>query len=262
MPDQGCHPLQAVTFDVGNTLLFAEPSVGTQYARAAGRCGLEFPAAGADERFLMAWRTAASTHQGLIYGRDHEDAKVFWCRVIARTFDGLEPPPESMLRRLVEDLYTTFSRAGAWRLTPAWAELLRACRFRGLRVGLISNWDIRLRPLLSELGLLASVDAVVISAEHGVEKPDPQIFARGVRQLGVAPAACLHVGDGWREDVCGGAAAGLQTVWFNPVGLARPGPLPAGACEVRDLNEVLARLSVPEVEPRVEVQPRRPGSVS
>jgi FMN phosphatase YigB (HAD superfamily) len=46
-----------------------------------------------------------------------------------------------------------------------------------LRIGFVSNWDLRLRNLLAELGLLDLADAVVISAELVSEKPDPLLQA-------------------------------------------------------------------------------------
>lgn len=41
----------------------------------------------------------------------------------------------------------------------------------------------------------ALFDAVVISSEVGMRKPDPRIFAHAVEQIGLAPEACVFVDD-------------------------------------------------------------------
>jgi putative hydrolase of the HAD superfamily len=70
---------------------------------------------------------------------------------------------------------------------------LRAARAAGLKTGLLSNsWGMSLYPraLLEEV-----FDALVISGEVGVRKPNPAIFALMSERLGVAPRRCVFVDD-------------------------------------------------------------------
>jgi putative hydrolase of the HAD superfamily len=69
----------------------------------------------------------------------------------------------------------------------------------------VSNigWD--LRPVFREHGLDRYVGAYVLSYEHGIQKPDPRLFATACDALGIAPEDTLMVGDDRRAD--GGAAA-------------------------------------------------------
>ena len=69
------------------------------------------------------------------------------------------------------------------------------CVRAGIKLAVVSNFDTRLRPLLASLGILHLFDAVVISAEIGVEKPNPTIFEAACQQLDVRPEAAVHVGD-------------------------------------------------------------------
>ena len=69
----------------------------------------------------------------------------------------------------------------------------------GLKLGIVSNFDTRLRPILKELSLDQLFDAIVISAEVGVEKPNPTIFEAACQQLGVLPEEAVHVGDDRRH---------------------------------------------------------------
>jgi epoxide hydrolase-like predicted phosphatase len=70
---------------------------------------------------------------------------------------------------------------------------VRAFRARGVRTGLVSNsWGVDNydRAAFPEL-----FDAVVISAEEGIRKPDPEIYALGAQRLGLAPEECVFVDD-------------------------------------------------------------------
>ena len=89
--------------------------------------------------------------------------------------------------------------------TPTPPRCCGALRERGIGVGVVSNigWD--LRPVFRDHGLDRYVDAYVLSYEHGIQKPDPRLFAAACEALGVDPRDALMVGDDRRAD--GGAAA-------------------------------------------------------
>jgi len=76
---------------------------------------------------------------------------------------------------------------------PGVVDALRRLRSRGLALAVVSNWDVGLHEHLSHLGL--RFDAVVTSAESGIRKPDPRIFALVLERLRVAPERALHIGD-------------------------------------------------------------------
>ena len=111
-----------------------------------------------------------------------------------------------------------------WRphhaLEPAVIDLLDALRERGLKVGLVSNLfdpPHLMRELFAEIGLLARLDAIALSAEVGKRKPSPAIFEAALAQAGVAADEAVMVGDRLREDVGGAQALGMATIqarWF------------------------------------------------
>jgi putative hydrolase of the HAD superfamily len=86
----------------------------------------------------------------------------------------------------------------------------------GLRLAVVSNWDVALTGYLEQLGLAPRFDAVVTSAEAGAPKPDPRIFRLALERLGVRPERALHVGDS-EADEEGARAAGMA---FAPAPLA------------------------------------------
>lgn len=82
---------------------------------------------------------------------------------------------------------------------------------RGVRIGVVSDFSFDLRPAIAEHGFAPFVDAVVISFEHGFQKPDPRMFTTALDLLEVSADETLMVGDRASHD---GAAAtvGIDTL--------------------------------------------------
>jgi epoxide hydrolase-like predicted phosphatase len=57
-------------------------------------------------------------------------------------------------------------------------------------------------------------DVIVISAEEGVAKPDPEIFRRALSRLGVAPNETIFVDDR-RKNVAGAQQIGMHAIRFT-----------------------------------------------
>jgi putative hydrolase of the HAD superfamily len=106
---------------------------------------------------------------------------------------------------------------------------LQVLRERGTRLVVVSNWDVSLHEVLARLELTPLLDGIVTSAEAGVRKPSPEIFAL----VGALPA--IHVGDSLEEDVAGARAAGIEPVLIRRGG----GPGPLGVRTIASLAELL-----------------------
>jgi putative hydrolase of the HAD superfamily len=104
--------------------------------------------------------------------------------------------------------------------------VFRTLRRRGHRLGLISNWDQRLRPVLGGLDLDVWLDPIVISCEVGAEKPDPAIFRIALDAARAQPSEALMVGDAPAADIEGARGVDMPGVLLNPGGWYR-GPLPS-----------------------------------
>jgi putative hydrolase of the HAD superfamily len=87
-------------------------------------------------------------------------------------------------------------------------DLIRTVRQAGLRTALLSNsWGGSYpKHLFPEL-----FDAVVISAEVGMRKPEERIFLLAAELLGLAPAECVFIDD-IQENIVAAEAAGLVGV--------------------------------------------------
>jgi len=66
--------------------------------------------------------------------------------------------------------------------------------------------------------------AVVISEEAGVAKPDPRIFEPALKKIGISAGQVLYVGDSVTSDMAAARNAGMDFCWFNPGRV----PVPAG----------------------------------
>jgi putative hydrolase of the HAD superfamily len=193
-----------VFFDVGGTLLHPWPSVGEIYARIASRRGISRNAGELERSFRESWRALKTT--GLTVSR-----KDWWRQLVLRTL-GCENDA------CFEELYETFARPEAWRLYPDALDALREARSRGLHVGVISNWDSRLRPLLNAMGIAVLLDSITVSCEVGVEKPEAGIFQAALVVAHVPAREALHVGDSYDEDIAGAEAVGMQAVLVDRSG--------------------------------------------
>jgi putative hydrolase of the HAD superfamily len=89
---------------------------------------------------------------------------------------------------------------------------LTAWRDQGLRLVVVSNWDVSLHDVLDRVGIAPLLDAILTSAEAGVSKPSAAIFTRALRLAECPPSQALHVGDSFAEDVVGARAAGIEPV--------------------------------------------------
>jgi epoxide hydrolase-like predicted phosphatase len=91
---------------------------------------------------------------------------------------------------------------------------VRAARASGVHTGLLSNsWSTSHydRVLLAEL-----FDDVVISAEVGLHKPQPEIYLLASKRLGIEPRRCVFVDD-LRENCAAAEAVGMTAILHRDV---------------------------------------------
>jgi len=205
-------PIRAITFDVGGTLIEVSPSVGHVYAEVAARHGVKgLSPRLLDRRFAAAWRAA----------RQFSHSRSDWAELVDATFRGLAHRLPS--QTFFAELYARFAAPQAWRVFEDAVPTLESLAARGLKLGVISNWDERLRPLLRRLRLAQYFAAIVVSREVGCSKPARTIFEHAVQKLGLPPEAVLHVGDDQSMDLRGARAAGLSALLLNRTArVARP----------------------------------------
>ncbi len=80
---------------------------------------------------------------------------------------------------------------------------------------------------------------IIISEHTGYKKPDIKIFEYSAEKAKTIPEECLMIGDGLDIDILGAAAAGWDTVYFNPACIPHT---EKPTFEIRSLNELLTFL--------------------
>jgi putative hydrolase of the HAD superfamily len=200
--------IQAVTFDVGGTLVVPWPSVGHVYAQVAAQHGLKsLSVEQLNRNFATEWRAR----------RNFQHSFKDWEVIVRKTFAGMCDPSG-----FFPAVYRRFAEADTWRVCDDVLPALDALASQEVRLALISNWDERLRPLLKELRLDRYFETVVISCEVAFTKPSPVIFEEAARKLGMAPENILHVGDSLEEDVEGARSAGFQALLIDRREVTQP----------------------------------------
>jgi REG-2-like HAD superfamily hydrolase len=191
--------IRAFSFDAAGTLLVPRVPIAATYHDHARRHGARRSAAEIAAALPEAMRSLRSLRA------EDRGWRAYWSAVIARA-------TACEVAMLVDELYGYYADPSAWRLAEGTLTTLERLRAHGFPIAVISNWDDRLRDTLDGLGVLARIDALLVSAEVGVEKPDPRIFTIACAELGVVPHELVHIGDDDEDDLAGARSAGCAAL--------------------------------------------------
>jgi putative hydrolase of the HAD superfamily len=227
--------IRALLLDALGTLLELEdpgPPLAAELAAAGAEVSVEQARAAviAEMTYYRAHHDEASDRERLADLRRR-------CAEVLRA----ELPPAAQelgVPRLTEALLTALR----FRPFPDVPPALEQLRATGARLVVVSNWDVSLHDQLEATGLAALVDGAVSSAELGVGKPNPAIFAKALEVAGADGAHSLMVGDSLDTDVEGARAAGLRAVLLDRWGAApdTDAPVIASLAELPGLVQSLA----------------------
>ncbi len=232
---------KAVFFDAADTLFRARQPVARSYARLAREYGNDASEEGIAAGFSRAFRSGP----GLAFGPGRAPAELlelerrWWRRVVAETFRDLGAFND--FDAYFKALFAFFADPASWQPMPEAIPTLQRLKKQGFIVGVISNFDTRLYPILDGLGLRPLLDSITISSEAGFAKPSPEIFRIALAKHEMSAEAAVHVGDSLTLDISGASSAGLKAVLFDPD--CRIPPLPQGVNRVASLTllETLAQ---------------------
>ena len=201
-------PLHCVLFDAGDTLLAPAPSFQGRFVAVASANGLPLEEAAVDAAVAAAVREAAWPSDWT----DPATQRDFWTGFYRDVLAGLGHTGDG---RLAEALFRAFSDPAAYRLFDDVRPALDELAARGIKLGVVSNFEPWLEEILALQGIADRFAAVAISGTLGVAKPDPEIFKAALAEAGADPAATVHVGDQLVNDVAAARAVGITPVLID-----------------------------------------------
>jgi HAD superfamily hydrolase (TIGR01549 family) len=212
-------PLDAVTFDYWNTLVYEERG-HLRGIRLASFAGLLEEAGFAVERELLdaIFEASSQRFSAAWVANQQYDAVVAAEEMVESLGFGI---PAAVRADLI-DAFTSAGEVAELHTTEHVRECLETLRAAGVRVGIICDVGLtpsrQLRDHLSRHGLLGHFDYWSFSDEVGVYKPDRRIFEHALAGLGGPdPARVAHIGDMRRTDVAGARGMGMVSVRYRGV---------------------------------------------
>ena len=121
--------------------------------------------------------------------------------------------------------------------------MLSDLKERGIKIGLISNCFSEEAMVIRESKLFPFFDAVYLSYEQGIKKPDKEIFNRCMTELSVLPYECIYVGDGGSYELETAEELGMrafQATWYLKEGSTQPMKEMQNFSHVRSPHEITA----------------------
>jgi putative hydrolase of the HAD superfamily len=234
---------QVVFFDAAQTLFHINGSVAEIYLRYAVRHGFRQTPTSIEsikQAFSRAFQDAsppvfAPTEPAAL----KQSERLWWFDIVHNVFYRV-----GMFERFdefFEEVFQVFEDPNTWKLYPETESVLRQLKGQGLELGIISNFDSRLFPVLRGLGIEQFFDTITISSLSQAAKPAPKIFHLALEKHAVDPEDAVHVGDSLREDVEGARKAGLTSVLID----RSEAEIAPGIHRIRSLDQLqplLARL--------------------
>lgn len=201
--------VKAVIFDMYETLitLYESPLYfGTQIASDAD---IE------EEKFQEIWRAAET---------DRTIGKITLEKILEKILKANDCYSEAKMNLIVNKRIR--SREAAFEhLHKDIIPMLSALKQKGVLIGLISNCYSEEAMLIKQSVLYPYFDAVCLSFDEGLQKPDPAIFKRCLEMLNVQAEDCLYVGDGGSNELEAAETVGMkavQAVWYLKEGTSQP----------------------------------------
>jgi REG-2-like HAD superfamily hydrolase len=198
-----------VTFDIKDTLIRVSGTVGQHYAKVAQSHGVLVEADALDKVYPPVWKRMKTEYPN--YGINQGmTSKEWWADFVVRVFASAGVIPENgVMTQIGDTLYTRFTRKQGWDLYPNSHNILKSIKKKGIKMGVISNFDERLGDILKQVELDRYFDFVLTSVDVKREKPDAEIFHEALSLGKVEPSQAAHVGDNIMADYRGARNVGM-----------------------------------------------------
>lgn len=206
--------IKAVFFDLYQTLVCYQPPREEVQSKVLKELGIEAAPEALLYPIVIADEFIYQEHARLPFRkRNDEEKKALWGQYqeIVLKEAGIEPNKELIRGILGRMQQVKFEMALFDDVLPNLSQL----KNKGLVLGLISNVDNDIAPVLSKLELKPLLQVVVTSADAGYNKPKPEIFQEAARRAGVRTQEAIYIGDQYQIDVIGANQAGMKGILLD-----------------------------------------------
>lgn len=205
---------KVIFLDAVGTLFGVRGHVGQVYATIAQEFGVSVDPNALNRAFLHSFRSAPSMAFPGVAPRDIPQREYEWWQAVTLyTFQQAGVLEQFRdFSSFFAQLYKHFATPQPWLIYPDVLPALKQWRSQGISLGIISNFDSRLYPLLDALSLTLFFSSVTISTEVGAAKPNAKIFFTALQKHSCTPECAWYVGDSKEEDYWGAKAAGLRSL--------------------------------------------------
>ena len=157
--------------------------------------GAKHPEIKLENVFLRLYKEAPVRHRAELAFRSKKE-QALWLGMIANTFRCLST------RR--------------FRLFPQVRDVLTAIRAQGHAIYMLSNAQrIFTMPELEKTGIVDFFDAIYLSSDYGVAKPEPAFLEALLREQNLKAEDCVMIGNDWNSDMAIAARCGVDGIFLN-----------------------------------------------
>lgn len=206
-------PFKLITFDITGTLLKYRSSPAVEYLNILKKHDIEVKLSVLDDLINKNWAFMTTMHPnfGLKTGMGWENYwRTYAYNVYSKAFQIENITDNIPLQIIIDDLMMTYSTGETFKIQNGAIELLEYLKKEQIPLGIITNYDPRIKLMIQNLGLFHYFKFILSSYEVMHEKPSVEIFRkaesfvnnRSNRKL------FLHVGDSYSLDFKGAKNAG------------------------------------------------------
>jgi putative hydrolase of the HAD superfamily len=209
--------IRTVFFDAGFTLLYPSPSILGVCQQVCQQLGLHVDINRLQEGLPNAEHFRFRQSQPSLQTWANEQSIAdFWFNYYMSLLQPLiAEDDEQRLNQLVRAIIVEFGKHTTWQVYPDVKPTLEAFRAKGYNLGVISDWNIALGPLLRQYDLTPYFDCLVISAVARHAKPSPTLYNMALERANAIPDYTIHIGDSYIHDVLGARGVGITPILLD-----------------------------------------------
>jgi putative hydrolase of the HAD superfamily len=165
-----------------------------------------------EEEFFRAYSRAHEKYRLIRYEELIEVTNGVWISDALNCLGFKTSPEDARVKTAINVFFEDY--LSSLELNPCARQMLVRLS-KQYKLGLISNFTYApvIYAALRRLGVNKFFSSVLVSEDVGWRKPNRKIFQEALRRLGVKTEETVYVGDSPAEDIGGGAAAGMRTIF-------------------------------------------------